>query len=200
MGLDEESDFTKGERVVRKNTNEMGIIIDILPNRQYLVFFSQKQQIICSEQDIIRLTAKVDFVQPLEFLKDFLIFKLQKPLSNILYSYSMSKTNREAYQFKPAIKFLKNPKNRILIADEVGLGKTIEACIIYLELKARMQGDMPRVLIVCPAGLKEKWQSELLLRFDEYFEWYTSGEDIDYQRQEYMSTFKESVIKKLMEY
>ena len=170
MESNEEYDFILNEKVVRKNTNEVGIVIGILPDKQYLVFFSQKQQIVCAEQDLVRLTAKVDFIHPLEFLKNFLVFKLQKPLSNILYSYSMSKTNREAYQFKPAIKFLKNPKNRILIADEVGLGKTIEACIIYLELKARMQGDIPRVLIVCPAGLKEKWQSELLLRFEETFE------------------------------
>ena len=74
------------------------------------------------------------------------MFKPSQPLSDTLYSYSMSRTNFKAYHFKPAIDFLRNPDCRILIADEVGLGKTIEACIIYLEFKARMQGDLPRVL------------------------------------------------------
>ena len=56
----------------------------------------------------------------------------------------------------------------MLIADEVGLGKTIEAALIFRELSARH--DMKRVLIVCPAGLREKWYGELRNRFDEEFD------------------------------
>jgi superfamily II DNA or RNA helicase len=58
---------------------------------------------------------------------------------------------------------LESPADGLLIADEVGLGKTIEAGIIWTELRARE--DMRRLLVVCPAMLREKWRDELKLRF-----------------------------------
>ncbi len=102
-----------------------------------------------------------------KFLRDLLLAKLSSPLSDSLYSYRASRTVYEPYQFRPALKFLLNPDQRILIADEVGLGKTIEACIIYLELKARL--DISRILILCPSRLKTKWRDELRNRFEEEF-------------------------------
>lgn len=57
------------------------------------------------------------------------------------------------------LKFLNSPNHRLLVADEVGLGKTIEAGHIMLELKARK--ELKNVLIVCPKSLQEKWKSEL---------------------------------------
>ena len=102
------------------------------------------------------------------FLRSLLVTKLRSPLSDVLYSFQASKTKFEAYQFKPVLKFLDSPVPSILIADEVGLGKTIEAAILLQELRAR--GAMRRVLVICPAGLREKWQAELLNRFDEQFQ------------------------------
>ena len=77
----------------------------------------------------------------------------------------MGVTNTEFYphQYKPLLTLLESPADGLLIADEVGLGKTIEAGIIWTELRARE--DMRRLLIVCPAILKEKWRDELKLRF-----------------------------------
>lgn len=102
-----------------------------------------------------------------EFLRALLLAKLDNPLSDVLYAYQASRTQYEPYQFKPVFKFLDAPVDGLLIADEVGLGKTIEAAILHQELKARARVN--RVLIVCPAGLRVKWQSELLTRFDEQF-------------------------------
>ena len=59
--------------------------------------------------------------------------------------------------------FLESPSNAILIADEVGLGKTIEAGLIWTELRARY--DARRLLIVCPAMLRDKWSLELDSKF-----------------------------------
>ena len=58
-------------------------------------------------------------------------------------------------------------KIRFLLADEVGLGKTIEAGLIIQELKLR--GIVKRVLIVAPKGLITQWESEMKLKFDENF-------------------------------
>lgn len=103
-----------------------------------------------------------------KFLRDLALVKLQSNLSDTLYSYRASRTNVEPYQFKPAIKFFESPNHRLFIADEVGLGKTIEAGIIYLELKAR-NDDLKRVLVVCPSGLRYKWKDEMFRRFGEEF-------------------------------
>lgn len=56
---------------------------------------------------------------------------------------------------------------RLLLADEVGLGKTIEAGLIYSELKAR--GRVRRVLVVAPKGVQLQWVAEMRERFGEEF-------------------------------
>src|SRR5208282_5877972 len=73
------------------------------------------------------------------------------------------------HQFRPVLKFLDNPQNRILIADDVGLGKTIEAGYILRELDLR-QGQLERVLAMVPARLTSKWKKEMHGRFGEHFD------------------------------
>ena len=62
-------------------------------------------------------------------------------------------------QFKPVMKFIESTTGRLLIADEVGLGKTIEAMYIWEELIARENSR--RLLIVCSAVLCDKWKNDL---------------------------------------
>ncbi len=62
---------------------------------------------------------------------------------------------REEYQLVPVRMALSLPRPRLLIADDVGLGKTIEAGLILSELHARRRAN--RVLIVCPASLRLQW-------------------------------------------
>lgn len=57
---------------------------------------------------------------------------------------------------------------RYILADEVGLGKTIEAGMIVKELKSR--GLVQRVLVVCPTGLVTQWASEMQEKFHEKFQ------------------------------
>lgn len=90
-------------------------------------------------------------------------YRLSGKLGNLIYSLNTTNTQFLAYQFKPVLHFLDSPCRGILIADEVGLGKTIEAGLIWTELRARM--DARRLLVVCPAMLREKWQMELSDRF-----------------------------------
>jgi hypothetical protein len=89
--------------------------------------------------------------------------KLQGSLTDIFYSMAAAKIDFLAYQFKPVLSFIDSPTNRLLIADEVGLGKTIEAGLIWTEFQARHHGR--RLLVVCPPSLCPKWIRELRERF-----------------------------------
>ena len=117
-----------------------------------------------------------DLLQNLQFgkigdLGRILTFhKISSNLSNVFYAMQASRTDFHAYQFKAVYKFIESFNNRILIADEVGLGKTIEAGLIWLEAKAR--SDARRLLVVCPSMLREKWKKELRFRFDTKAEIY----------------------------
>lgn len=84
-------------------------------------------------------------------------------LANLVYSMGVTDTDFYAHQYRPLLTLLDSPTNGLLIADEVGLGKTIEAGLIWTEFRARF--DMRRLLIICPAMLREKWRDELRNRF-----------------------------------
>ncbi len=67
------------------------------------------------------------------------------------------------YQFVPLILALKQDPTRLLIADDVGIGKTVEAALIVRELLDR--GDAKRFCVLCPPHLAEQWQRELYEKF-----------------------------------
>lgn len=90
--------------------------------------------------------------------------KIQGKFANTLFSFRATRTSFRPYQFKPVLKLLETGKARLLIADEVGLGKTIEAGLIWTELEARQEAD--RVLIICPSSLVGKWREEMADRFE----------------------------------
>ena len=71
------------------------------------------------------------------------------------------------HQIKALSKAVSTDRVRYLLADEVGLGKTIEAGLIIRELKLR--GLVRRVLVVAPKGLVSQWISEMTLHFSETF-------------------------------
>ena len=69
----------------------------------------------------------------------------------------------EDYQFYPVMKALLMPRVNLLLADDVGLGKTIEAGLVMSELLVRRR--IRRVLIICPASLQKQWQDEMREKF-----------------------------------
>lgn len=93
--------------------------------------------------------------------------KLDSPVDNTLYSLEGSRTEFYPHQYKPLLKFLASDRQKLLIADEVGLGKTIEAGLIMIE--QRQRDLLSSVLVVCPSALRLKWRDELWRRFDEDF-------------------------------
>ena len=67
------------------------------------------------------------------------------------------------YQLDPVVRALSMPRTNLLIADDVGLGKTIEAGLVMQELTLRHRART--MLIVCPAGLTLQWRDEMRDKF-----------------------------------
>jgi Helicase conserved C-terminal domain/SNF2-related domain len=86
-----------------------------------------------------------------------------------------------AHQLTPLMKALELPRANLFIADDVGLGKTIEAGLVLQELLLRQQADF--ALIVCPASVCLQWRDEMQRRFGLRFEVITR-QFVAYRRQE----------------
>lgn len=95
-------------------------------------------------------------------------YEINNPSARNLYSLNSARIDFVPYQFRPALKMIKADEPRILIADSVGVGKTIEAGLIIKELEARSELD--NVVVICPKPLvsEKKWEEEMK-KFDEDF-------------------------------
>ena len=69
----------------------------------------------------------------------------------------------EDFQLDPLVRAINMARANLLIADDVGLGKTIEAGLVVQELLLRHRARS--VLVICPASLQQKWQDEMLEKF-----------------------------------
>ena len=88
--------------------------------------------------------------------------------NNKILSLSNSRTQILAHQVESTHRIVNSLDQRYLLADEVGLGKTIEAGLVIKELIFRH--GYSRILVVCPASLLFQWQSELKTKFNEDFQ------------------------------
>ena len=167
--------FKIGDPVVKIDSDAHGTVINVRSGRGrviYTVVFGDGTQSTVLEPD---LRADFDVSDPFERCKSGIFgsysdyskknttFKIKNSNNSTISSLKASRTLFRAYQFKPLLKFLNSPNRRLLVADEVGLGKTIEAGHIMPELKARK--ELRNVLIVCPKSLQEKWKAELYEKF-----------------------------------
>ena len=93
--------------------------------------------------------------------KDFLLRQLawQFSIGNTGGELTNSRTQLLPHQILLTHNVVKSQRRRLLVADEVGLGKTIETGMIIRELVARNEAN--RILVLCPAGLVKNWQNEL---------------------------------------
>lgn len=103
-----------------------------------------------------------------EFNARLTALQLAEPSIANLYSLQAGRIDFIPYQFRPVLKFIRADRPRMLVADEVGVGKTIEAGLLLRELQARR--PLRSVLVVCSKALvvEEKWHREMR-RFDEEF-------------------------------
>ena len=95
-------------------------------------------------------------------LRDALLFSLRRG-AGPFRSIGQIAVEPRAYQLVPLLMALKLDPVRLLIADDVGVGKTIEALLIARELLDR--GDIDRTVVLCPPHLVDQWIAELEVRF-----------------------------------
>ncbi|WP_042775871.1 SNF2-related protein [Sinorhizobium fredii] len=137
--------------------------VDFGPNEKQFKRY-ELLEIVKDDQELFELLRAGTFGGPSDIRRVLTFEKIKGDLTNVFYSMEASNTDFYAHQFKPVMRFIESPVGRMLIADEVGLGKTIEAAYIWKEIQARQSAR--RLLIVCPAMLREKWRSDLRKRFN----------------------------------
>lgn len=166
--------FANGTMVALKaRPSVVGVVVGHLPGEaedRYQVFIEGAVAIYYSRQlspSALPATARAD-VTPAALHAALTSLQLRHPSTRHLYSLFASRINFVPYQFRPVLKLIQAERPRLLIADEVGVGKTIEAGLILKELQARR--ELRSVLVICPKPLvaERKWQEEMK-RFDEQF-------------------------------
>ncbi|OCZ54245.1 helicase-related protein [Dehalobacter sp. TeCB1] len=169
-----------GEKVFSVEAREKGIGVitgkqDLFHQEYAEVFFAESGECITFLQAVLQpvKTAEDTFLQQ-QFspAKRFILRLFQKQIEadntgDGLQAAANFKILPLPHQLLAVKYVLDQPTPRVLIADEVGLGKTIEAALVYEELKTR--GLVARVLVVAPSGLCLQWQEELKQKFNEDF-------------------------------
>lgn len=168
------TEFSVGDIVMlRADPAVSGAVIQVTsgqPENRYVVFHGGHTATYYASQlaQMAKTEPARDLV-PLDHFHAYLTaLQLRHPGLAHLYSLHAARVDYIPYQFKPVVKLVRSDRPRLLIADEVGVGKTIEAGLILREMQARR--DINSVLIICPKPLvtERKWQQEMK-RFDEDF-------------------------------
>lgn len=150
------------------DTTKTGAVIAI-DNGKYTVWMDNMPRIFYQEQIQLKQESVSKVQLTLAKVKSALTaYQINNPSSSSLYSLNSARIDFVPYQFRPALKIIKSDSPRLLVADDVGVGKTIEAGLILKELEAR--ASVSSVLIICPRPLvaERKWELEMK-RFDENF-------------------------------
>ena len=168
------AEFEPGQIVfLKSNPTIRGAVISIVsgkPESRVKVFVGGEIQTYYASQ----LQAEelqddnIDSLPCEQFHSYLTALQIKYPALSTLYSLNAARVEFIPYQFRPVLRFIRSDRPRLLIADGVGVGKTIEAGLILRELQARR--DIRSILIVCPRPLvtERKWQNEMK-RFEERF-------------------------------
>jgi ATP-dependent helicase HepA len=168
------TEFAPGDEVTLKSDpGKAGYVVQVVlstPENRYAVIIDGKK-LTCYASQLERKVqpAATRNLLTLDAFKAHLAaLQIRFPGISNLYSLNSARIDFIPYQFRPVLKFIHADRPRLLVADSVGVGKTIEAGLILRELQARR--EIRSVLIICPKPLitERKWQLEMR-RFDENF-------------------------------
>lgn len=168
------AEFEPGQIVfVKSNPLSRGAVVSVIPgkpeNRVEVFIDGTIQTFYTSQlQAEDQHEASEDALSCDQFHAYLTALQIKYPGLSTLYSLNAARVDFIPYQFRPVLRFIRSDRPRLLIADGVGVGKTIEAGLILRELQARR--EIRSVLIVCPRPLvtEKKWQNEMK-RFEERF-------------------------------
>lgn len=166
--------YAAGELVcLRSNPSAVFPILEVLPaatgETRYRVFENNVRQVYYESQLAALEEAAPQLTRSHSDLSAYMTaLQLTSPAAASLLSLNAGRVRFIPYQYRPVFKLIRADRPRLLIADEVGVGKTIEAGLILKELQAR--NEIKSVLIICPKALvaERKWEVEMK-RFDEHF-------------------------------
>lgn len=166
--------FTMGDIVaLRADPSQLLPIVEVLPGGsecRYHVFENGAKALYYESQlqPISTSSSSEAMLGAVELQAHLTSLQILSPSTANLFSLRSGRVQFVPYQYRPVLKLIRADRPRILIADEVGVGKTIEAGLIIKELRARM--DISSVLVICPKALvsERKWHNEMK-RFDESF-------------------------------
>lgn len=166
---DKAADIKAGDMVLLiSDPTKVGVVMS-KDGDKYTVFMDGKPGTYYKEQIAIqKIQVSTDFAKLLDVRAKLTAYQINNPGNSKLYSLNSARVDFVPYQFRPALKMIHSDSPRILIADDVGVGKTIEAGLIIKEMEAR--SELSSVLVICPRPLvaEKKWVSEMK-RFDENF-------------------------------
>lgn len=154
--------------ILKSDPSKAGAVIGIDGNR-YTVWMDNAPRVFYREQIELKAEEPKENHLPISrVLSALTAYQINNPGSSNLYSLNSARIDFVPYQFRPALKIIKSDSPRLLVADDVGVGKTIEAGLILKEMEAR--SSVNSVLIICPRPLvaERKWELEMK-RFDENF-------------------------------
>lgn len=168
------AEYTPGQIVFPKsNPSSPGAVVAVLPatpeNRFNVFIDGAIQTFYASQLQAENQCEEKEDALPCDQFHAYLTaLQIKYPGLSTLYSLNAARVDFIPYQFRPVLRFIRSDSPRLLIADGVGVGKTIEAGLILRELQARR--EIRSVLIVCPRPLvtEKKWQNEMK-RFEERF-------------------------------
>ncbi len=168
------AEFEPGQIVFPKSDpSSRGAVVAVMtgkPENRFNVFIGGATQTFYASQLQLEEQGEEDETAlPCDQFHAYLTaLQIKHPGQSTLYSLNAARVDYIPYQFRPVLRFIRSDRPRLLIADGVGVGKTIEAGLILRELQARR--EIRSVLIVCPRPLvtEKKWQNEMK-RFEERF-------------------------------
>ena len=151
------TEFELGQIVfLKSNPAIKGAVVAVLPGKpenRFKVFVDGDTQTYYASQ--LQSEGRKDddsqFVSCEQFHAYLTALQIRYPGLSTLYSLNAARVDFIPYQFRPVLRFIRSDRPRLLIADGVGVGKTIEAGLILRELQARR--DIRSILIICPRPL-----------------------------------------------
>ncbi|HYE12466.1 MAG TPA: helicase-related protein [Patescibacteria group bacterium] len=176
-------DYFIGQQVRHKANRDIGVITSITKHGTIdyasVIFPSGLKNLAIHDLEVLnnispdlKLTEK-QFGHP----DDYKLMNLSKYVENVFrnepyHSLLTSRMTLQPHQVSVAHKVVNGLSPRYILADEVGLGKTIEAGLIIKELRAR--GLAERILVLVPANLTRQWEWEMRTKFNENYVIYDS--------------------------